>query len=167
MRRAGWALPLAALAATPVAAARTEATSWGKPDVSIDQYRTDAITCGRAGYYADVSGTEAAHVFKRATSELEANEAGLPGASPDDRLSCVLTSGQIVQSTRPEERMKDVGQLMQARVDDCLRGRGYIHFRLTRDQRRRLEHLHLGSAERHLYLYRLATDPDVLKQQGM
>jgi hypothetical protein len=63
--------------------------------------------------------------------------------------------------------MKDVGALMQSKVDDCLKSRGYVRFRLSDAQRRHLERLHLGSAERHIYLYRLATDPDVLRAQAM
>jgi len=172
---------LAALVATPLLATGTEALSWGKPGVSIDQYRTDAITCGRAGYYADVSNTEAAHVFKRATRDIEANEAGLSSVamiagsgSADSRRAAAMELGDIVnqsahiaEGTRPRERMDDVRSLMQAQVDDCLKGRGYIRFRLTAAQRKQLARLHLGSPERHIYLYQLATDPNVLKLQAM
>ena len=172
---------VACLLSPPVAAARTEETSWGKAGVSIDQYRTDAITCGRAGYYADVSGTEAAQVFKDATTRLEANETALPttamlagsAPTPEQRLAGVMAvntiterSAHIVEGTRPQERMNEVGTLMQAKVEDCLKGRGYSRFKLTSDQRKRLEKLHLGSVERHLYLYQLGTDPDVLKTQA-
>lgn len=175
------AVAVASLLSAPLAAARTEATSWGKPGVSIDQYRTDAITCGRAGYYMDVSSTEAAHVFKDATKELETNEtdlnsqANLPqsGNPMDDPgylyriMGIVSRSDRIVQNARPTERMKAVGTLMQAKVDDCLKGRGYVRFRLTSGQRKHLERLHLGSVERHVYLYQLGTDPEVLKAQAM
>jgi hypothetical protein len=182
MRRLICTALLAAAAATPLVAAKTEATSWGKPGVTIDQYRTDAITCGRAGYYTDVSNTEAAHVVKDATGQLEANEADLgstayaplPGEPPSETVrkqaalaNIVARSGRIVANTRPTERMKDVGALMQGRVEDCLRGRGYVHFRLTPEQRKHLARLHLGSVERHIYLYQLATDPDVLRAQAM
>jgi len=169
------------LLSAPLAAAKTEAVSWGKPGVSIDQYRSDAITCGRLGYYMDVSNTEAAHVFQDATSGLETNEtdlsspanlprSGNPMDSPDYLyriMGIVNRSERIVENTRPTERMKEVGSLMQAKVDDCLRSRGYVRFRLTPAQRKQLSHLHGGSAERHLYLYHLATDPEVLKAQAM
>ena len=174
------AVALAFLLSAPLIAAKTEATSWGKPGVSIDQYRTDAITCGRAGYYMDVSHTEAAHVFKDATGQLAANESGLTGAAmaaadgpPQERVLAAMEvadianrSSHIVESTRPKERMKDVGALMQSRVDDCLKDRGYMRFRLTSGQRKHLERLHLGSVDRHVYLYQLATNPDVLKAQA-
>lgn len=174
------AVAVACLLSAPILAAKSEPISWGKPGVSIDQYRTDAITCGRAGYYMDVSNTEAAHVFKDATHQLTANEAAMQstamiaGSSGPDSMAAgmelgniVARSAHIVEATRPGERMKEVGTLMQAKVDDCLRNRGYVRFRLTAEQRRRLAHLHLGSVERHVYLYQLATDPAVLKAQAM
>jgi hypothetical protein len=156
---------LATLPAGPLAGARTEAVSWGQPGVSIDQYSTDAVTCGRLGYYMDASDTEAAHVFRDATGQLQANEANLAALPPSQLLNAVVMSAHIVEGTRPGERIKAVGALMQAKVDDCLRSRGYIRFRLTTDQRKYLGHLHIGSPERRLYLYQLATDPQVLSSQ--
>jgi hypothetical protein len=174
------AVAVAFLMSAPIAAAKTEATSWGKPGISIDQYRTDSITCGRAGYYMDVSHTEAAHVFKDATSQLTANEASMTqtamiaGSSGAERMAAqmelsdmVSRSAHIIENTRPKERMKDVGNLMQSKVDDCLKGRGYTRFKFTAAQRKQLSRLHLGSVERHIYLYQLATDPAVLKAQAM
>jgi hypothetical protein len=168
------AVVVACLLSAPILAAKSESISWGKPGVSIDQYRTDAITCGRAGYYLDVSNTEAAHVFKNATSRLETNETDLSliAMDPSPNRAAMLAnivnrSARIVEGTRPDERMKEVGALMQAKVDDCLKGRGYVRFRLTPEQRKHLAHLHLGSVERHVYLYQLATDPTVLKTQAM
>lgn len=172
---------VACLLPSSLGAAKTEATSWGKPGVTIDQYRTDAVSCGRIGYYLDVSNTEAAHVFKDATGQLEANEAAQPSIAmmagsgpPEARRAAAMElndivnrSAHIVETTRPAKRIKDVGTLMQGRVDDCLKGRGYVHFRLTDAQRKHLAHLHLGSVDRHLYLYQLGTDPDVLKAQAM
>lgn len=175
------AVAVACLLSSPLPAAKTEATSWGKPGVSIDQYRTDAITCGRAGYYMDVSDTEAAHVFKDASGKLEANENAMASVAtmagmgpPEERRAAEMEltgivdrSAHIVEGTHPAERMKAVGNLMQARVDECLKGRGYVHFKLTDSQRKHLSRLHLGSAERHIFLYQLGTDPDVLKAQAM
>jgi hypothetical protein len=174
------AVAVACLLSNPVAGARTEPLSWGKAGVSIDQYRTDAISCGRLGYYMDVSNTEAAHVFKDATGALESNEADLQsqaemplaGNPMDDPrylyrvMGIVSRSARIVENTRPAERMKDVGNLMQAKVDDCLRERGYTRFKLTTGQRKHLGQLHLGSVERHVYLYQLGTNPDVLRAQA-
>jgi hypothetical protein len=167
MHRFCSAATLALLLGTPLAAAKTEALSWGKPGVSIDQYRTDAISCGRMGYYADVSETEAARIFKNATGQLQANETDLANATGPRILDIVTRSAHIVDATNGPERIRDVGAQMQAQVGDCLRNRGYVRFRLTDAQRKRLGRLHLGSPERHAYLYRLATDPDILKAQAM
>jgi hypothetical protein len=160
-------LAFVSLLPSPLGAAKTEAASWGKPGVSIEQYRRDAVECGRAGYYLDVSNTEAADVLKRASRQLETNETDLTAAQGPRILDIVVTSAHIVEGARPAERMKQVGMLMQGTVDDCLRQRGYIRFRLTTAQRKHLAHLHLGSPARHTYLYRLATDPKVLAMQAM
>jgi len=168
------AVTLACLLSAPLAAAKTEASSWGKPGISIDQYRTDAVTCGRAGYYADVSETQATRIFRRATGELESNESDLslvaldPSPSGQAMVANIVNrSARIVEATRPGMQIRDVRDLMQAKVDHCLKERGYVRFRLTDDQRKRLGHLHLGSPERHIYLYQLATDPAVLRTQAM
>jgi hypothetical protein len=174
------AVAIACLLPAPLLGARTEAVSWGKPGVTIEQYRRDAVECGRAGYYLDVSETEAAHVFKAATGQLESNEASLPSLAmlagdgpPSERAAAAMDvagivgrSAHIVEGTRPQERIRAVGTLMQGTVDDCLRQRGYIRFRLTDAQRRQLGRLHLGSPARHAYLYGLATDPVVLREQA-
>ena len=175
------AVAIACLLSAPLVAARTEAVSWGKPGVQIEQYRRDAIECGRAGYYLDVSKTEAAQVFKTAAGQLGANEASLPsfamlaqGGPPEERVAAAMAaadivgrSAHLVDATRPQDRIKAVGTLMRGTVDDCLRQRGYIRFRLTEAQRKQLSRLHLGSPARHAYLYRLATDPVVLRDQAM
>jgi hypothetical protein len=128
----------------------------------------------------DVSNTEAAHVFKDATKELQTNETDLSSSAEqpaegnpmdDPRylyrvMGIVSRSARVVEGTRPTERMKDVGNLMQAKVDDCLKERGYTRFKLTSIQRKLLGKLHLGSAERHVFLYKLGTDPAVLKTQA-
>ena len=166
MRRpAVCAVALASLLSTPLSAAKTEAMSWGKPGVSIEQYRQDAVECGRAGYYLDVSKTEAAGVFKQASRRLESNEADLTLAQGPEIMNIVTNSAHIVDGARPTQRMKEVGTLMQGTIDDCLKQRGYVRFRLTDGQRKHLAHLHLGSPERHAFLYDLATDPNVVTAQ--
>jgi len=176
-----YAFAIACLFPTPLMCARTEAVSWGKPGITIEQYRRDAVECGRAGYYLDLSKTETAEVFKGATGQLQANEANLTnmamlasGGPPEERVAAAMQVGgmvsrsvHIVEGTRPQEQMKAVGALMQGTVDDCLRQRGYIRFRLKDAQRRQLSRLHLGSAQRHAFLYSLATDPAILRDQAM
>src|SRR4051812_13039751 len=103
---------VACLLSPLLAAAKTEPLSWGKPGVSVDEYRTDAITCGRAGYYMDVSNTEAAKTFKRASGELQSNESDLSFVAMDPSPSgqamvanIVNRSARIVEATRPDARI--------------------------------------------------------------
>ena len=146
----------------PVAAAPAPEFSWGKIGITIEQYRRDAVECGRKGYYRDVSGTNAAKLFKRATSMLETNE-GMGGGGG---LDTYITSARIVESTQPEKRMAEVRAFLEEAVTTCLTGRGYTRFRLTKAQRARLSKLHFGSPERHAFLFSLATDPNVLAKQA-
>ena len=145
-----------------VQAAPATQLSWGKPGVTLTEYRRDAIKCGRAGYYADVSRTEAAAVFKRATSEIENNEQGSTG----DILGTAVTSARIVEGTRPDLRRRPVKAYLDGQVSTCLHALGYTRFRLTEDQQRHLRKLHLGSPERHAYLHSLASDPAILQNQA-
>jgi hypothetical protein len=147
----------------PLAAAPAPEFSWGKPGITIEQYRLDAVQCGRKGYYRDVSNTDAAKVFKRATSMIENNE----GASGWGSLQTYILSAQIVQSTQPEKRMAEVRVYLEEAVITCLTGRGYTRFRLTKEQRARLGRLHLGSPERHAFMFSLASDPEVLAKQAV
>src|SRR5690349_8331239 len=57
--------------ATSAVAAPAPQESWGKPGVSFDQYRQDAVECGREGYYLDISQTADAKEFVRASRQLD------------------------------------------------------------------------------------------------
>ncbi|MCW3845703.1 hypothetical protein OF829_00515 [Sphingomonas sp. LB-2] len=151
-----------------LAGERVPEYSWGKLGISFDQYRRDAVECGRRGAYRDVSNTDAARVFKRATSQLQSNES-IIGAdtSPDVMLSTHIISARIVEGTRPEKRIGEVRVYMEEAMNACLAERGYTRFRLTREQRRRLGHLRYGTPARHQYLFSLATDPEILSKQAV
>lgn len=155
----------------PVAAGAAEkpVLSWGKPGVTLEAYRTDAVACGRQGYYLDVSKTEAAKVFKDASGQLDTNEARLSvvGNDIDRAIQIANDSGRIVERTRPAERMKQVRTLLQDTVAECLRARGYTQFQLTRDQQHYLRTLRIGSPERHAYLHGLASNPTILAAQHL
>jgi hypothetical protein len=175
----------AALLASP-ASARDLEFSWGKPGISFDQYRGDAVSCASEGYYLDVSHTDAAKLFRAASGQLDAMAPmGVPmvdGTSP--LMNPLLSEGlkadpdaarsadygtrqaQIVAATRPEKRMKEVGQLMTLTIERCLAGLGYHRFRLTHDQQRALRKFKRGTLERRAYLYSLATNPAVLHDQA-
>ena len=158
---------LAPLSAAPAAPALN--VSWGKSGVSFDQYRDDAIFCGRAGYYRDVSGTQAAQTLKRATTQLEANEAdlGTQDYNQDRMLGTVHTSARIIQATRAAERLREIRAYLEEEVSTCLQARGYRKFNLTQEQAASLKKNRRGSRERHEYLYKLASDPQILATQGI
>ena len=132
-------------------------TSWGKAGVSFEQYRADAVTCGKAGYYRDVSDSKAAQAFVKGSRMIDT--ALSTGADPG------IDVARVVEGVRPELRMREVGALLMGGVEQCLVGLGYSRFRLTEEQRDEAEKLKVGTPERHAYLHRLASDADVLARQ--
>lgn len=188
--RASLAVAVALVAAAPAISANAPRTSWGKVGVSFEQYRADAVSCGRKGYYRDVSHTQAARVFRAASQQIDT--IADTGPAPVDKWQTEQIDpsqgaaslsryeeapahfvdvgnriSQVVASTRPEERMAEVGQLLQSTVEQCLVSRGYRQFELTPDQQEHLGKLRPGSPERQTYLYGLATDARILEAQAL
>jgi hypothetical protein len=157
--------------ATPLSAnARTMPTSCGKLGVTLAQYRQDAVDCGTAAYYRDVSDTDAAKAFKRATSELESNEARIytsfSTGAIGPAIGVAVESDTIVHAAQPMRRFREIRELQQQTLAQCLTQRGYRQFSLTRSQLDHLRRLRNGSPERHAYLYGLSVDPEVLTEQA-
>jgi hypothetical protein len=164
----------AVLAAMPAAAEPRPFDSWGRAGVAYETYRNDSLECGLVGYYADVSQTEEAQAFVTATRRLEDSDNSnyaAPGASAAQAMDAMVVQArqyeQIRRSIRPEQKMRALKNGMEAVVEDCLKDRGYVHFRLTEAQRETLSHLDSGSEERREYLYRLASNADVLDAQAL
>lgn len=185
----------AALAATPAAAAPRPVDSWGRAGVAYETYRNDSLECGLLGHYADVSRTEQARLFARASRQLETIDStsyagsSVPAAAaamggggsqggivaPDTSTAAAPSGGveqarryeQVRRGIRPEKRMQELKEGMVGVVEDCLRERGYVQFRLTDEQREMLSHLSRGSEERREFLYRLASDADILSAQQL
>lgn len=161
-----------ALVAVPAAAEPRPVDSWGRAGVAYETYRSDALECGLVGYYADVSQTEQAQAFVSASRQLEAVDNPNyvpPNATPADAAYLGAEQArhyeQIRRSIRPEQAMRALKAGMVAVVEDCLRERGYVQFRLTDEQREALSKLDKGSEERREFLYRLASDPRILEAQ--
>jgi hypothetical protein len=179
MRRLFAVSLFALLVAAPAVSAPAPEESWGKAGVSLAQYRQDAIDCGLQGYYLDISKTEDAKAFVTASRQLDAvtNGASAPNvtgtsatgpSSTDSVDQMVLYANQqqrIVENVRPQQRYRNIKQMLLSKTDECLVQRGYSKFRLTGEQRHRLRKLKFGSDERRAYLYRLASDPVVLASQ--
>lgn len=156
-----------ALSVLPLAASASPGgnqISWGKAGVSFDQYRDDATTCGHLAWYEDVSQTKAATVFKRATSQLVNNEAGLAGGSANV-LDTVIQSTRIVESTRPEMRLREVRDFQYDVLGQCLTELGYVRFQLTDAQQEKLRKMRSGTPERHRYLHSLGSDARIVQEQ--
>ena len=175
MRRL-FAVSLLGLAASSLIAAPAPQDSWGKAGVSLAQYRQDAVDCAIQGYNLDISKTDDAKEFVRASRELENVPGGMTitttgaGTSNASSVADIVDwsdiQQHIVASARPEERFKHIKQMQIATTDQCLTQRGYSKFQLTDEQRHQLSKLKFGSDERREYLYRLASNPTVLQSQA-
>lgn len=165
MRIACAVIALSCLTLAAPVSARDNQISWGKAGVSFDQYRDDASTCGHVAWYEDVSNTNAAKAFKRATSWLDANEAGMTSNTPAQALDIALQSARVVESTRPEVRMREVRDLQYDVLGQCLTELGYVRFQLTDAQQAKLRKLRTGTPERHRYLHSLGSNRRVLEAQ--
>lgn len=167
---------VAVLAIGSASAAPAPQDSWGKAGVSLAQYRQDALDCAIKGYNLDISKTEDAQAFVRASRQLDdipggatiaqTTAQGSPNSnSLNDMVDFSIAQQHIIDSVRPQQRFKDIKNLQLAKVDECLVQRGYSKFRLTDEQRHRLTKLKFGSDQRREYLYSLASDPNILASQ--
>lgn len=135
-------------------------TSWGKPGVSFAQYRADAIECGVAGHYVDVSETDAAKAFVNGSRRINS----LLDNNPD--MESMIQSAKVVEAVRPVERRREIKSTLVSAVEQCLQSRGYQRFRLSDEQRDKLRKMQRGSEQRHAYLHRLARSSRVLQSQA-
>jgi hypothetical protein len=167
--------------APPAPSAPAPQESWGKPGVSFERYRQDSIECGVKGHYTDISRTEDAQAFVRASRQLDAvvggglatttTSANATGPASTDSVDQAVryaqTQQHIVANVRPEMRYRNIKRLLLSNTDQCLVDRGYSKFRLTDEQRHRLRKLKFGSEQRRGYLYSLASNPAVLQSQAV
>lgn len=179
------------LLAAPAWSAPVSQESWGKAGIGFEQYRSEAIACARQGAGLDVSHTDAAAVLIDASRKIDTiTENGVPdsgnqqsdifpsaGAAAGSTLDVSYNPGmarslelshrygEVLAGARPEKQIHDVGVLMRSTVAQCLTRMGYHRFRLTEDQQRHLARLRRGSDARQHYLYSLASDPQVLREQ--
>jgi hypothetical protein len=165
--------------AAPLVAAPAPKESWGKAGVTLAQYRRDALSCGLNGYYTDISKTDDAKAFVKASNQLDAVTSGASApmtlesnaAGPDITNMAEQAAGfadqqqHIVDSVRPDERYRSIKKTLVSNDEQCLASRGYSKFALTGQQRKALSKLKAGSDARRAYLYSLATDPNVLQSQ--
>ena len=168
----------AAIAGAAIAAPAPE-QSWGKAGISLDQYRQDALECGLQGHYTDVSKSEDAKEFVRASRQLDAmtsstyapNTTSAGGTGPvgtdtvDQMARYAANQQHVIEGVRRDERFRSIKKTLVLSTEQCLIQRGYSRFELTADQRQQLRHLKAGSDARRAYLYSLASNPAVLQSQ--
>ena len=174
------AISLFAVAVSSIAAAApAPKESWGKAGITLAQYRQDALDCGLQGYYTDISNTDDAQAFVKASRQLDAVTTGavapmttgssgtgpVPTDAVDQAARYADQQQRIVRGVRPEERFKNIKAMLVANAQQCLQKRGYSKFELTEDQQKRLGKLKAGSDERRAYLFSLGSDPAVLQNQ--
>lgn len=175
-----FAVPMfALLIPAPASSAPAPKESWGKAGVTLAQYRQDALQCGMRGYYTDISRTQDAKEFVRASRELDTLSTGAMGPSTtgsnatgpastnavDQAAQYADMQQHIIEGVRPEERFHNIKKALISTDEQCLAQRGYSKFVLTADQRHVLGKLKAGSDQRRAYLYSLATNPTVLQSQ--
>ena len=90
-----------------------------------------------------------------------------PAQATDQAVLQARQYDQIRRSIRPEQKMRALKYGMEAVVQECLKERGYVRFRLTEAQRKTLAKFDRGTDERRRFLHGLASDAAVLEAQAV
>lgn len=147
---------LLAFANSPAIAKRIDAghqKSWGKADVSLEQYWIDSAECAHFAAETDLEGSDPARALVIASRMIDNQGAfDIQGA---------------LRIAAPEIQWQRAASIMQGNLDACLTERGYVKFELTDSQYKRLRKLEAGSLERREYLHSLASDPEILAAQSL
>jgi hypothetical protein len=127
-------------------------SSWAKPGVSFEQYRTDSVQCAELGYFRDISQDEPTKRFVRGfrSADDDLNKADIGGPNVDRWLDAV-------RRTQPDRRKREIQEIQVGEVERCLTERGYSKFLLTKDEQKQLSKFPLGSIDRHRFLHQLAS----------
>lgn len=163
------------------------ATAWGKEGVTMMDYRTDG---GQCAVYAATATPETIE-NNQAGGISGSNETARlppPKVGPVDPTSSQPTAptgdafptggGGVYRdgnnadyasraATQQQMREVAVAKARTQALKNCLVDRGYTEFNLTPEQKSKLATLPEGSTERREYLYKLGTDPSVLKSQAV
>jgi hypothetical protein len=188
MKSTSWVICTAAALAGCSMNSSAPLTAWGKKDVSMLDYRTDAGQCAMiavtmategngANTAGGISGQNATPPPQSPSSSTVApgvlTGSGSPNPSSGTATSNNPTyrdsaSADFVNRAAMQQRSQEMAA-QRARNDAlkfCLVNRGYTEFALTAEQRAALSRLPQGSDQRREYLYKLGTDPDVLTRQS-
>lgn len=186
MLRIRHALPVAGLlaATVPAFAGPPGDTSWGKPNVSLEQFAEDANGCADTSRLATVSIKPETLKALDALSSAQLLQMAMDGqANGPSPFSNPATFAANISETRSETDIarrsntfgarfvastsEDVSGELQAVLNRCLTDRGYVRIRLTDEQRRALSHLKHRSAARTAYLHAIDSDPVLIARQRL
>lgn len=142
----------AVLLCSPCQARDKAQVSWGKPNVGLEQYKSDAVECAKRGYYRDIAKDKPAQQFLRGfrTADDAMNLADAGGANIDKW-------NDTVRRTRPDQKLKELQNIQVNDVEICLTEKGYAPFRLSKAEASMLRRYPAGSEERRGYLHALAS----------
>jgi hypothetical protein len=171
------AIAVAGLAACTVNSNNTHPTSWGKEGVSKLDYQTDGILCATLAERATPdNGAKSAGGINGSnnTAQTCCSGGANAGAAAGPNSSLGSLSGNTYRDTASPDLVSRAAnqqisrdmRLKQLRVDSlrsCLVDRGYTEFQLTAEQQAKLATLAPGSEARTDFLYKLGTDPQILK----
>ena len=178
----------AALAVCACTSTTAPQTAWGKENVSMLDYRTDGGQCAVLAATAPAEGNGANSAGgmdgvsptrlpdSGGASRSSSTAAGAPAPSGPSGAAFPTGGGgayrdntnvDMVSRAATQQQANEVAAQKQRteRLKSCLVERGYTEFALTPEQRAHLATLPQGSDERRNYLYKLGTDPNVLKAQ--
>jgi hypothetical protein len=146
------------------------AVSWGKPNVSFDDYRRDSIACGRQGATTSMEGRgefDAVRLgLSRQDTDIDIGRSlppSLTGEDPAQKLARDYALNGL--KSRPEPKVKALQQFLVDHVEACLLEKGYVRFSLTPAQATALGGYKKGSQERFRYLHALASREAIILRQ--
>lgn len=142
----------AALAAQPAWASSKD--SWGKPEVSFLQYRTDAVECA---YEAETKAPVSIPLVDLTymTDAIQPDAQPNPGNDPKMGVSALLDYAATAQM-HMGKTWRTVAKQLEPALESCLRTRGYRPFRMSAEQVDQLKRLPAGSRARQVYLWNLS-----------
>lgn len=146
-------------------------TSWGKPGVSLEQYRMDAGICAWQATNMDISHSKPAKTMVKASQALEHQThwigmvTSVNGAS--SMAGAAISMRNVEDRFRVDKQFEEVADMQYDALHRCLRERGYTRFQLTAEQAKRLRKLRSGTMKRHLYMHSLGSNPVIVASQAL
>jgi len=126
--------------------------SWGKPDVSFEQYRDDSVECAYFGATGNIKITgEYAEIDQGIREQNRTIDHG------NGDIYDQMRDYNMAYQRNIRGNVNALQDLMVARVHQCLSGRGYHEFALTPAEEKQLGKLQRGSPERFRFLHQLAS----------